>query len=159
MYEPPGGRDGPTVTLASTSDSIEKSLLLAALTLIAALTPFIMQAWLPGAKIVPTTGPALAVYVIVIAFVLPGLLFRVSRLVAYLDARGTAARRFWRTERHGWPEVSRLADGGTRRRGQHYWALDIVLRSGRTVTVNGVWQRRRVARRGHLGTVPAAPPG
>lgn len=137
MNEPPAGRDGHAVTLASTSDSIEKSLLLTALTLMAALTPFIVQAWWPGATIVPTTGPALAVYVIVVAFALPGLLFRVSRLGVCLDAQGATARRFWRTERHGWPEVSHLTDGGTRRRGTHYWALDIVLRGGRTVTVNG----------------------
>jgi hypothetical protein len=137
MYEPPAGRDGPAVTLASTSDSIEKSLLLAAFTLMAALTPFVVRAWLPGARIVPTTGPALAVYVIAVAFVLPGLLFRISRLGASLDTHGATIRRFWHTERHGWPQVSHLADGGTRRRGTHYWALDIVLRSGRTVTVNG----------------------
>lgn len=137
MNEPPAARDEPAVTLASTSDSIEKSLLLAAFTLMAASTPFIVQAWWPGARIVPTTGPALAIYVIVVAFALPGLLFRVSRLGACLDADGATARRFWRTERHAWPEVSHLADGGTRRRGTHYWALGIVLRSGRTVTVNG----------------------
>jgi hypothetical protein len=137
VNEPAAARDEPAVTLASTSDSIEKSLLLAVLTLMAASTPFIVQAWWPGARIVATTGPDLAIYVIVVAFGLPGLLFRVSRLGARLDAGGVTARRFWRTERHAWPEVSRLADGGTRRRGTHYWALDIVLRGGRTVTVNG----------------------
>jgi len=137
MNEPPAGRGVPAVTLGSTSDSIEKAILLAAVTVMAALTPLIMQAWPQAARIFPGSRAALAGYVATVAFVLPVLFFRASRLGVCLDGHGATVRRFWYTKRHGWPEVSRLADGGTRRRGVHYWALVIVLRSGRTVTVNG----------------------
>ena len=68
-------------------------------------------------------------------------LYRGWRMGVRFDDHGVTVRKFLRTDRFGWPEVSRFEDGrvtvGTA--SGWAWALDIVLRDGRVITSR--WDR------------------
>jgi hypothetical protein len=79
-------------------------------------------------------------YLAVVAFASSLLFYRFWRMGARFDDHGVKIRGFLRTDRVGWPEVSHFADGVTRvgvggEKFRDCWALVIVLRDGRTITV------------------------
>lgn len=83
-------------------------------------------------------APSLAVYLVVVASVSAGLVYRGWRTGVRFDSRGLTICSFFGTRRIGWDEVSRFADGRTAGMGEgagKVWALDVVLRDGRVVTV------------------------
>jgi DivIVA domain-containing protein len=83
-------------------------------------------------------APSLAIYLVVVASVSAGLVYRGWRTGVRFDSRGLTICSFFGTRRIGWDEVSRFADGRTAGMGEgagKVWALDVVLRDGRVVTV------------------------
>jgi hypothetical protein len=94
-------------------------------------------------------GPALIVYLAIVALVSILLLYRVWRMRVRFDDRGIAVCQLLRTCHFGWPEVSHFADGNVLGLSPNegevedpQWALRIVLRDGRSVTVGataGIW--------------------
>jgi len=82
-------------------------------------------------------SPALRVtFVAIAAFALTWSLYRGWRMGVRFDDHHVTIRKFLRTYRIGWPEISRFEDGrvtddmGNARA----WALDTVLRDGRVIT-------------------------
>jgi hypothetical protein len=82
-------------------------------------------------------SPALRVtFLAIAAFALTWSLYRGWRMEVRFDDHHVTIRKFLRTYRIGWPEISRFEDGritvnvGNARA----WALDIVLRDGRVIT-------------------------
>ena len=102
-------------------------------------------------------GPAVIVYLAIVALVSILLLYRVWRMRVCFDDRGVTVRQFLRTCHFGWPEVSHFADG--RNNVGHGWepngVLKIVLRDGRAVQVGATMGLGRSARRKLLATVGA----
>ena len=83
-------------------------------------------------------SPSLAVYLAVVASVAALLVYRGWRTGVRLDGDGLTIRCFFWTRRLGWHHVSRFADGRTAGLGEgtgRVWALDVVLRDGRVLTV------------------------
>ncbi len=82
--------------------------------------------------------PSLAVYLAMVASVAALLVYRGWRTGVRFDGHGLTICYFFWTRRLGWHEVSRFADGRTAGFGGgagRVWALDVVLRDGRVVTV------------------------
>ena len=104
-------------------------------------------------------GPAVIVYLAIVALVSILLLYRVWRMRVCFDDRGVTVRQFLRTCHFGWPEVSRFTDGSIQyfadSDGGPSWALKIVLRDGRAVQVGATMGLGRSARRKLLATVGA----
>ena len=83
-------------------------------------------------------APSLAVYLAVVASVAALLVYRGWRTGVRFDGHGLTICYFFGTRRLGWHEVSRFADGCAAGLGEgagQVWALDVVLRDGRVVTV------------------------
>jgi hypothetical protein len=86
-------------------------------------------------------------YVAVVAFALILLYYRFWRMGVRFDEHGVRIRGFLRTDQFGWPEVSHFADGRTTvtdgKDTEDVWALAVVLRDGRTITVRATaaWLR------------------
>ena len=80
--------------------------------------------------------PARITSLAVAAFALTWSLYRGWRIGARFDDHGVTVRKFLRTDRFGWPEVSRFEDGRVAvDAGRRWaWALDIVLHDGRIIT-------------------------
>jgi hypothetical protein len=78
-------------------------------------------------------------YLAVVAFISIWLFYRICRMGVRFDDHGVTVRKIFRTYRFGWPEVSHFADGkldlANEATGGRFWALKIVLRNGRAVTV------------------------
>ena len=107
-------------------------------------------------------GPAVIVYLAIVALVSILLLYRVWRMRVCFDDRGVTVRQFLRTCHFGWPEVSHFADGNVLGLSPNegevedpQWALKIVLRDGRAVQVGATMGLGRSARRKLLATVGA----
>jgi hypothetical protein len=78
---------------------------------------------------------AVVAYLAVVAAASVWLLARGWRLGVRFDERGLTVRKFLKTYRFGWPEVSHFADGSTLAgEGQAGWALAVVLRDERVIT-------------------------
>lgn len=93
-------------------------------------------------------APGLVVYLAVVASVSAGLLCWGWRTGVRFDGHGLTIRYFFWTRRLGWHEVSRFADGRTAGMGEgagQVWALDVVLRDGRVVTVKATARDSRSA--------------
>lgn len=86
-------------------------------------------------------------YVAVVAFALILLFYRCWRMGVRFDEHGVRIRGLRHTDRYGWPEVSHFADGRTTltdgTASADFWALAVVLRDGRTITVKATaaWPR------------------
>jgi hypothetical protein len=87
-------------------------------------------------------------YVAVVAFALILLYYRFWRMGVRFDEHGVRIRGFLRTDQFGWPEVSHFADGRItlsdgKGGGEDVWALAVVRRDGRTITVKATaaWLR------------------
>ena len=84
-------------------------------------------------------APSLGVYLAVVASVAAWLVYRGWRTGVRFDGHGLTICYVFGTRRLGWHEVSRFADGCTTGLGEgagQVWALNVVLRDGRVVTVN-----------------------
>lgn len=102
-----------------------------------------------GPKHVPV--PALIAYYGIAGVVLIWLLYRIYRQRVRFDDQGIAVRNFSRRYRLSWPEVSHFADGKVILTDQggsgEFWALQIVLHDGRSVTAAATmrmpWTRKK----------------
>ena len=68
------------------------------------------------------------------------LLYRTCRHGVRFDDRGITVRNFYWTHKLSWHDVSRFSDGEVRPIGvgeSHFWAVEIVLNNGRSVTAEG----------------------
>jgi hypothetical protein len=82
------------------------------------------------------------------------LLYRACRHGVRFDDRGITVRNLLRTHKLSWHDVSRFADGevllpqGGEGTPQYFWAVKIVLSSGRSVTAGGTmrWKQRGVSK-------------
>ncbi len=127
---------GPAaITIASWGGRFGAIVLVPSTAVLAISIPFDKQHWWQWAKHIPTPVPAVVAYLAVVAFASIWLLCQGCRLGARFDDHGVAVRRLLRTVRYSWPEVSHFADGYRESEGGRFWALDIVLSGGRTVTV------------------------
>ena len=93
-------------------------------------------------------APSLAVYLAVVASVSAGLLYWGWCTGVRFDSDGLTIRYFFWNRRLGWHEVSRFADGRSAGLGEgagQVWALDVVLRDGRVVTVKATARESRSA--------------
>jgi DivIVA domain-containing protein len=91
---------------------------------------------------------SLASYLAVVASIAALLLYRGWRTGVRFDGDGLTIRYFFGTRRIGWHEVSRFADGRTAGMGEgagRVWALEVVLRDGRVVTVKATARDGRSA--------------
>jgi hypothetical protein len=92
-------------------------------------------------------APDRYVAVVAFAFALILLLYRFWRMGVRFDQHGVRIRGFLRTDQFGWPEVSHFADGHTTltdgKDAEDVWALAVVLRDGRIITVKATaaWLR------------------
>jgi hypothetical protein len=102
-------------------------------------------------------GPAVIGYLALVPLVSILLLYRVWRMRVRFDDRGVTVHQLLRTCHLGWPEVSHFADGFVSGGGGSgdVWALKIVLRDGRAVTVGATMGWGLSARRKVLATVRA----
>jgi DivIVA domain-containing protein len=92
--------------------------------------------------------PSLAAYLAVVASVAALLIYRGWRTGVRFDGHGLTIRYFFWTRRLGWHEVSRFADGCTGGLGEgagQVWAVDVVLRDGRVVTLKATARDDRSA--------------
>jgi hypothetical protein len=81
--------------------------------------------------------PGVAAYLAVVTAASIWGCSRAWRLRLRMDDTGITVRNYFRTCRLAWHEVSSFADGyGERDAGGEYWALSIVIHSGRTVTAS-----------------------
>jgi Bacterial PH domain len=78
---------------------------------------------------------AVVAYLAVVAIASIWLLYRGCRMGVRFDDHGVTVRKFLRTYRFGWPQVSRFEDAVVWSPGDgHEWALAVVLRDGQIVT-------------------------
>jgi len=92
-------------------------------------------------KHVPKPGAAAYLALVTIAVIVG--CFRGWRMGLSMDQRGATVRNYFRSYQIGWPEVSRLADGSAYAGADGWkWALNVMLRDGRTVTANGTMASR-----------------
>lgn len=78
------------------------------------------------------------IYLVIAAAIVIGGCVRGWRLGLHVNDDGVTVRNFFRTHQFGWPEVRCFADGSALgAESQHWWALRVVLRDGRTVTARG----------------------
>ena len=91
---------------------------------------------------------SLAAYLAVVASVAALLTYRGWRTGVRFDGHGLTIRYFFWTRRLGWHEVSRFADGCTSGLGEgadQVWAVDVVLRDSRVVTLKATARDDRSA--------------
>ena len=118
-------------TIANWNGRVGTVLLVAPGTCLAAYAVFDRPHWARHAP-----GSAVAAYLAAVAPAAIWLLYRGWRMGARFDKHGVTVRRFLRTNRFGWPEVSYFEDGyQIKNRAGLFWALNAVLRDGQTVTV------------------------
>jgi hypothetical protein len=75
------------------------------------------------------------------------LLYRTCRLGVRFDDRGITVRNLYRTHKLSWHDVSRFTDGevavSAGPRYIYFWAVQIVLNNGRSVTAEGTMQDKK----------------
>jgi len=117
----------------------------------------IMLAFVEGPELGHVRGSAAVIYLVILAAASAGLLYRAWQMGTRFDDHGITDRRFFRTRRYSWPEVSHFADGGgIDDEDDQYWKLSIVLRDGRTVTTDATCGGNKTASPKQLAVIRQA---